>query len=559
MKFLKKMLFYAPLLSAVFVLACVGIVLGSYTAPVYEMQADAAEDETEVEAVKTEESENTEDIMQKKSGSFDLEDGKYIGRGMGFAGEIKVAVEIEKQTIKGIDVLSAKADDAAYVHKAKGVIEKVILKQSTDVDVVSGATYSSKGILAAIKNALTGEMDNCKAQSQTAALGSKTLSTVKDADIYKDGIYYGAGVGFSGEISVKVEIIEGRIATIALEKTMDDESYIQKASSVMSQIVSTQSTNVDTVSGATYSSVGIIEAVRDALAQAAGEEEDEEEDLSGRFPYKEGIYQGIGKGFLGDIKTAVVIQDETIKAILVLESADDEAFMEKAEKVAKDVVEKQSIEVDTVSGATYSSKGILKAIKKALKEAEKVTEGKKNTSDDDENEDNENTENPDTAAPQDTENTDVTTPENTENPDTTAPEDSENTTNPDTTVTETTENTQTPETTEDTAGGYRDGEYKVSVTCEPDSSKQFKAYTLTLKITVSDGKITKITDITGDGGSGNVLFINLAANGTAKKPGVVTQIVENGMPENIDAVSGATCSSKSIVEACIQALEQAKE
>ena len=46
----------------------------------------------------------------------------------------------------------------------------------------------------------------------------------------------------------------------------------------------------------------------------------------GKFPYEEGIYYGTDEGYLGDITTAVVIQDETIKAILVTESEDDEAF-----------------------------------------------------------------------------------------------------------------------------------------------------------------------------------------------------------------------------------------
>ncbi|MFR7620884.1 MAG: FMN-binding protein [Blautia sp.] len=75
---------------------------------------------------------------------------------------------------------------------------------------------------------------------------------------------------------------------------------------------------------------------------------------------------------------AVVIQDETIKAILVTESEDDEAFLKRAKQVAKDVVKNQTLEVDTVSGATYSSKGILAAIEEALKEAERITEEKKN-------------------------------------------------------------------------------------------------------------------------------------------------------------------------------------
>ena len=72
---------------------------------------------------------------------------------------------------------------------------------------------------------------------------------------------------------------------------------------------------------------------------------------------------------------AVVIQEKSIKAILITETSDDEAFFQRAMGVVKNVLKTQSTEVDTVSGATYSSKGILGAIQNALKQAEKVTNG----------------------------------------------------------------------------------------------------------------------------------------------------------------------------------------
>ena len=42
----------------------------------------------------------------------------------------------------------------------------------------------------------------------------------------------------------------------------------------------------------------------------------------GKVPYKEGIYYGTGEGYAGDIELAVVIQDNTIKAVLVTECED---------------------------------------------------------------------------------------------------------------------------------------------------------------------------------------------------------------------------------------------
>ena len=88
-------------------------------------------------------------------------------------------------------------------------------------------------------------------------------------------------------------------------------------------------------------------------------------------PYKEGIYYGTAEGYSGNVSVAVVIQEKSIKAILITETSDDEAFFQRAMGVVKNVLKTQRTEVDTVSGATYSSKGIIAAVKAALKEAER--------------------------------------------------------------------------------------------------------------------------------------------------------------------------------------------
>ena len=85
-----------------------------------------------------------------------------------------------------------------------------------DVDTVSGATFSSNGIISAVKNALTGEKDSGETgQSQsggTAAAGSSTsVAQVEDASGYKDGTYYGTGTGFGGTLKVQVDISGGKM------------------------------------------------------------------------------------------------------------------------------------------------------------------------------------------------------------------------------------------------------------------------------------------------------------------------------------------------------------
>lgn len=385
----KKLKPFAPVLSVAVVASCVAGTLSGYQPPVY-----AAQEQTDF--VK-EETTKSEEQAQVAKGSFDLTDGVYKGTGTGYAGDITVAVQIKDKQIVAIDILSS-SDDAAFFKRAQAVIDKIIKGQTLDVDTVSGATYSSRGIISAVKNALTGEKDSgTTGQSQSgsgAAAGSSTsVQAVEDPSAYKDGTYYGTGTGFGGTLKVKVEISGGKITSIQIMENQDGSEYISKASALINTIIQNQSTNVDTVSGATYSSVGIIQAVRNALSQAAvstsgtttsgeagnaGNSGNQNQDTSaatGNFPYKEGIYYGTAEGYSGNVSVAVVIQEKSIKAILITETSDDEAFFQRAMGVVKNVLKTQRTEVDTVSGATYSSKGILGAIQNALKQAEKVTNG----------------------------------------------------------------------------------------------------------------------------------------------------------------------------------------
>lgn len=85
---------------------------------------------------------------------------------------------------------------------------------------------------------------------------------------YQNGTFSGSGEGFAGTITVSVSIENDRITNIAVVSSSDDEPYWSEGKAVISRILSAQSANVDTVSGATFSSGGIIEAVRAALNSA---------------------------------------------------------------------------------------------------------------------------------------------------------------------------------------------------------------------------------------------------------------------------------------------------
>lgn len=81
-------------------------------------------------------------------------DGTYNGEAQGYGGTVSVAVTIQDGTITDVAIVSAKQEDTAYFDAAKGVIDEILEAQTTAVDTVSGATFSSNGILHAVADAL---------------------------------------------------------------------------------------------------------------------------------------------------------------------------------------------------------------------------------------------------------------------------------------------------------------------------------------------------------------------------------------------------------------------
>lgn len=87
--------------------------------------------------------------------SSKYKDGTYDGEAKGFGGNIKVSLTVKDDKITEINVVSADKEDSSYLASAKNIINTMIDKQSTDVDTVSGATFSSTGIKKAATIALS--------------------------------------------------------------------------------------------------------------------------------------------------------------------------------------------------------------------------------------------------------------------------------------------------------------------------------------------------------------------------------------------------------------------
>ena len=502
-----------------------------------------------------------------KKGAIDVKDGTYKGSANGYGGKVTVNVTVSKKTMTAIDVVSAPGETDSFFQRAKGVIDEMLTAQSTDVDVVSGATYSSNGIIGAVKNALFGTESNnataAAANAGNAGGSAPSVSKVSESGTWKDGTYTGSGKGFGGTISVKVTVEDGKISAIDVTSASGETaSYFSKAKGIIPKMISGQTTNVDAASGATYSSNGIITAVRNALSKAEtgksstkkkkkknkkNKKKNSGSDSNNNIAapaegYEDGTYTGSaacsGEQFKEYSVTAnVTIKNGKISAVEISSTAKGtnlKQFMSRDEikKLPSLIVAKNGTGgVDAVSGATYSSHAIFNAVNDALSKAKKnssSTEKKEETT---------------------TEKKEETTTEKKEETTTEKKEETTTEKKEETTTEKKEETTENP----DEGKNYKNGTYKVSVSCEPDEDEDFDPYTISMDITIKKDKITEISNITANTNSTNKAYTNDA------KKGMVSKIVANGNADGVNTVAGATCSSKAIKDACQKAFNAAKK
>lgn len=503
-----------------------------------------------------------------KKGAVDVKDGTYKGSANGYGGKVTVNVTVSKKTMTAIDVVSAPGETDSFFNRAKGVIDEMLTAQSTDVDVVSGATYSSNGIIGAVKNALFGTESNnataATANAGNAAGSAPSVSKVSESGTWKDGTYTGSGKGFGGTISVKVTVKDGKISAIDVTSASGETaSYFSKAKGIIPKMISGQTTNVDAASGATYSSNGIITAVRNALSKAetgksstkkkkkknkknkkknSSSDSNNNNNNAPAEGYEDGTYTGSaacsGEQFKEYSVTAnVTIKNGKISAVEISSTAKGtnlKQFMSRDEikNLPSLIVAKNGTGgVDAVSGATYSSHAIFNAVNDALSKAKKnssSTEKKEETT---------------------TEKKEETTTEKKEETTTEKKEETTTEKKEETTTEKKEETTENP----DEGKNYKNGTYKVSVSCEPDEDEDFDPYTISMDITIKKDKITEISNITANTNSTNKAYTNDA------KKGMVSKIIANGNADGVNTVSGATCSSKAIKDACQKAFNAAKK
>lgn len=137
----------------------------------------------------------------------------------------------------------------------------------------AGNAVTKSGI-AAKSNAVSSNLNSqTESAPESSKLNHETTSSntaQNNASKYKDGTYTGSGTGYKGGTTkISVTVSDGKISSIQAISNQDTPKFYQRAEgTIIKSIISKQSTSVDTVSGATYSSKGIMSAVTNALNEA---------------------------------------------------------------------------------------------------------------------------------------------------------------------------------------------------------------------------------------------------------------------------------------------------
>lgn len=276
--------------------------------------------------------------------------GVYAGSGAGFRGEVSSRVTVEGGRITDITVL-AYSDDADYFERAaSGVIPAILSSQTPQVNAVSGATFSSYGIMESVADAL-----------QLVELGTSVAEQPQTGEQARPG---------NGEsFTMQPDGSEQRG-----KKRGEDGSSAQPDGSGQRGAHgggkgsrgghrhggNGGSDNADRKQSRKPEE-GTMTIDPETLPQET--QETPEEPIS----VADGVYTGKGTGFRGETEVSVTVENGKITDITILSYRDDERYFSRAsDSVIEAILHNQSLRVGTVSGATFSSNGILEAVADAL-------------------------------------------------------------------------------------------------------------------------------------------------------------------------------------------------
>ena len=303
-------------------------------------------------------------------GDISADTTNYVVTAEGYGGPVQLKVSLKDEAIVNIEILEQNETPNLGDVAIEATIEKILENQSTDVDVHTGATFSSNAVINAV----------AKAYEEAGMALGVTGATSGEAEDQSSSDYEAEGIlaiaqGYGGDVVLDV-IMEGNtlvdIKVLSQKETPNLGDVAIEA--MIEKILQAQSPDVDVESGATASSQAVINAVGKASGQQVAESEPPQDpaaayDLESYEP--EGIFVS-GKGFQDryDIFLDVIFNGNEISEIRVIEHNETRGFGDGALRaVPERMISQQSTEVDVQSGATWTSKAAMKIVREAVEQS----------------------------------------------------------------------------------------------------------------------------------------------------------------------------------------------
>jgi fumarate reductase flavoprotein subunit len=182
--------------------------------------------------------------------------GTYTGEADGFGGTVTVEITTDGETIT--DVKAEGADETPNVGGAAldELASQILEAQSADIDGVSGATFTSDGVKAAAEKAIAA------AQGETTEANDAELT-------FTAGTYTGTAEGYNGPVELDVTFSDTAVTDIQIVTSSETAHVGTPAYDIIFEdILAANGSGVDAVSGATFTSRAIKDAVNNAAEQA---------------------------------------------------------------------------------------------------------------------------------------------------------------------------------------------------------------------------------------------------------------------------------------------------
>lgn len=191
-------------------------------------------------------------------------------------------------------------------------------------------------------------------------VGSLFVTTIANAEVFS-----ATKPGFGGDVMVSITVEDQKIVDCQIAGDQETAGIGSRAVEEMPALIVAGEGNADVVSGATITSNAILEALGDAMVQSGLREAD-----SGEIAYTPGTYTAVVAARNGEMTVETTFSEDTIERIEILSHIETPGVSDVAlERVPSEIIELQTLDVDTTTGATVSRAAVIAAVRNCVEQA----------------------------------------------------------------------------------------------------------------------------------------------------------------------------------------------